>query len=287
MQFKGDKSFSLFMIPNIVKGYLQGLLATLPNKQAAYTYLGDHTRSLSNPAESAFGPWLGNNPSFEAAIINGTRGGSAYKWNEIEALYNVLSNSSLLLPPQDSQSTSPLDKGRGLITYLGAYLSIAQTMSAISNVTIRAVYGAQLSQIQANINGLLCPLPSSCFQANDSTTIQALLVFITSHLAAGSTAFMDSNNYGLLVTRPVKELVSGYVMTKLPLPPKYPTGIPIAGVLVNHSSEAEASQKSKEIMLHTCDSTTGIPNTWAGRLKGTDVSRKAANYMHANIYPRS
>lgn len=262
-QFKGDRAFSMFMIPNIVKGYLHQLLVKIPNKENAYTYLGNHQVSVDKGVP-AFGPWLGENPVFVAGIINGTRAGKSYNWTEMKALYNVLTNASLLLPPSSSNTTNHAVEGRGLVTYLGTYAALAKTSSTIANATIKATFDAQMQKLQANMNKLLCPDPSSCFKITDTITIQALAQFITSYLAAASIDFLDKNNYGLIVSRPVKELVFGYTMTKLPLPPKYPNGIPVPGVLVNHGSEADAGNKSKIVSLYTCDSTLGAANTWAG-----------------------
>ncbi|KAK3730153.1 hypothetical protein QZH41_016926, partial [Actinostola sp. cb2023] len=263
-RFKGDQKFSMFMIPNIVQGYVRGLDSKLGSRPTALAYLGNVRAPLNTPGDPAFGPWLGKNPAFVAAIVNATRGGQNYNSTEMNGLYKVLTNITLLLAPQAPKGANPVAKGIGLVTYLVTYVTMNKTISTITNATIKAAYAANLEQVRANMNELLCANSSSCFYIKDLITVQALLVFITSHLAASSMEFLSANNYGLIVTRPVKELVFGYAMSKLPLPPLYPNGVPVPGALVNHSSEADAIRREKTTSLHTCESKTGIPNTWAG-----------------------
>lgn len=266
-RFKGDSKFSMFMIPHIVQGYMNQLNQSLGNRQAILSYLGNVT-NVKTPrlAYPVFGQWLSSSP-FKGPPLDKKRAGQGFNISEMAGLYNVLVNGSLVLPPPtfNPSTANYMAKGNGLISYLGYYVNVKTMAQNVTNKTVAAVMEGQAEQVRLQIDQLLCPESSSCFKVNDIETAQALLLFITNHIPSCAMASLDSNNYGILVTRPQKELALGYVMGELKLPPNYPNGIPVSGSLTNHVSISDARAKAKKQSMYTCSTEEkGFANTWAG-----------------------
>lgn len=265
-QFKGDSKYSMFMIPHIVQGYISQLYLQLGTRQASLSYLGNvPNTSIPQLVYPVFGQWLRSSP-FWALLVDLRRRGQSFNTTEMAGLYDVLVNASLVLPPLtfNASTANYTAKGNGLLSYLGYYVQV-KTIAQQQTGQAKTMMEHQSEEVRLRIDELLCSDSSSCFKVNDTETAQALLLFITNHIPSCAMASLDSYNYGILVTRPQKELALGYIMDKLKLPPNYPNGIPVAGVLTNHVNISDTRTKAKAQSMYTCGTeNVDLANTWAG-----------------------
>jgi hypothetical protein len=267
-KFKGDFKFSMFMIPQLVQGYMKQLDLRLGNRSATLLFLGNTSlNSSSLKAYPVFGHWIRSSPFGQVVLDLKRQGRKNYNASEMQGLYNVLINASLLFPPSgfNASSADYISKpGNGLLSYLGYYVKNKTITSQMFNISQKTM-DAQAEQVRLRMNDLLCADKLGCFLVNDTETAQALLLFISTHIPACAMAFIDSYKYGIVVTRPQKELVLGYFMAKLPLPPTFPNGVPVAGALTNHMSVDDARARGKTVLMYTCSTEKKeLANTWAG-----------------------
>ena len=192
----------------------------------------------------AFGSWLNSIPQFASLRKN-------FTVIEMNGSYGPLLNASQFGPFTDKALLSKC-KGGNLTLECGISINFLFLSSPLP---------AQVAQAAGFIGKLLCPDPvSACFNTSNPPNFQAVGLFI-SDLSKYVMWYLDNNNYGLTTTRKQSEITLGYLMQNLPLPPKYPNGIPVPGAVTSHEKESDVKTSST---LYTCASTVGKPFTYAG-----------------------
>lgn len=248
---RSAKDFSTAFIPLILGLLFHELdnktgsrIATLIQMGQAQNQLG-----LSSSANPAFGAWFNSIPSFALLHRNFTQ-------KEMSGLYGALMDPSKFGPFTNTtllaQCLSPSSlpsKDCGLAINLGIYIQ----------------YPNYSAVVEPFITSLLCPdLQSSCFDTTNNASIKAVALFIKDPLPKFVLGYLDSNNYGLTTTRKQSEITLGYMMNRLPLPPKYPSGIPVPGSITTHLDEEQAKKLGKNSTFYTCESTEGDRFTYTG-----------------------
>jgi len=248
------KDFSTAFIPLVLGLLFHGLDNTTGSRNATLIQMGQAQNLLglsSSSANPAFGAWFNSNPLFSPFHRNFTQ-------KEMSGLYGALmdpskfgpfTNTTLLAQCLNPSLSSPPSKDCGLAINLGIYSQYPQFSEGVRPL----------------IASLLCPDPlSSCFNTTNNATIKAIALFITDPLPKFVLGYLESNNYGLTTTRKQSEITLGYVMNRLPLPPKYPSGIPVPGSVTSHVDEEQAKKLEKNSTFYTCGSTEEDRFTYAG-----------------------
>jgi len=193
----------------------------------------------------AFGSWINSIPNTsQNALFRPLK--RDYSLQEMSGLYGALTDSTFLpftnaslLARCTNKSNPFLSKDCGLAINLGIY--------ADSNVSL---------PVAPWIQSFLCPHASSCYNTtNNSAAILAVAAFIAGPLPTFALQYLENNNYGLTTTRNQREIILGYSMDKLPLPPPFPNVIRVPGPVTSYNNETEAKAQEKNSTFYTCEST--------------------------------
>ena len=215
-----------------------------------------------------FGAWIGSHSSYTAILQ--ARSKRDFNSTEMAGLYNVLLNGlklgvGLNESHMTNCQTNPVQTSQcGLLVYLKTYATFQQNIAKLpSGLPQRLALENTAAVVKGHLQKLLCPDASACFDI--TTTWPAVLEYVTQHLVKFVTwSLIDSNGYGLVATRTQKDFALGYTMNKLRMPPHFPNGIVVRGLLTQHQSEADARAREKSTTFYTCLSTTGRKFTLAG-----------------------
>ena len=251
---RSAKDFSTAFIPLVLGLLFHELDSKTGSRNATLIQLGQAQNLLelsSSSANPAFGAWLNSIPILSFAPLHRN-----FTQKEMSGLYGALTDPSKFGPftnatllAQCLSPSIPPSKDCGLAINLGIYIQYPQ-YSAV---------------VEPFITSLLCPdLLSSCFNTTNNASIKAVALFIKDPLPKFVLGYLDSNNYGLTTTRKQSEITLGYMMNRLPLPPKYPSGIPVPGSITSHLDEEQAKKLGKNSTFYTCESTEGDRFTYAG-----------------------
>lgn len=198
-------------------------------------------------ATLAFGSWINSNHS---DLTQNASFGSLkrnYSLKEMSGLYGALTNPTFLpftnaaLLARCTNKRNPfLNKDCGLAINLDIYANVPALQS---NVT-------------PFIQRFLCPHASSCYNTTrNPAAILAVAAFIAGPLPRFVLQYLENNNYGLTTTRNQREIILGYSMDKLPLPPPFvPSVIRVPGPVPSYNNEAEAKVQGKNSTFYTCES---------------------------------
>ena len=238
-------NFGTAFIPLVLNLLFYNLNSTTKSLSETLIQMGKTQNQFQfNPTYNpAFGSWLNSIPQFASLRKN-------FTLIEMNGLYGPLLNASQFGPFTDQTLLSKC-KGGNLTIECGLSINFLFLNSSLK------------SEAAKFIGKLLCPNQlSACFDttSNPALSLQAVGLFI-SDLPKYVMWYLDFNNYGLTTTRKQSEISLGYLMQKLPLPPKYPNGIPVPGTVTSHAKESDVKTSST---FYTCESTVGKPFTYAG-----------------------
>lgn len=248
---RSAEDFSTASIPLVLSLLFHDLNKT-KGRQDALIEMGKAHNKLgfnSTTFNPAFGSWVNSKDSF--LPIHGN-----FSLRDMSGLYSALTNASKFGPSNTSLLARCMDisslptKDCGLAINLATYVKTPQFASSV----------------KPNIDELLCPHEASCFNtSSNNVSILAIAQFITDPLPKYVLWYLESQNYGLTTTRQQSDIIIGYVMTKLPFPPQYPSGIPVPGSVVTHTNEEQAKATGTNSTFYTCESTEGDRFTYAGK----------------------
>lgn len=267
---KSAKDFGTAFIPLILNLVFHALDGKTRNRNNTLLLMGkSQTDQLEFPSTAtlAFGSWINSNhpnPLQNAAFGHLKRN---YSLQEMSGLYGALTDSTFLpftntsLLARCTNKTNPPSRVCGLAINLGIYAD----PNVPSNVKL---------PIAPWIQSFLCPKASSCYNTtNNSAAILAVAAFIAGPLPRFVLQYLENNNYGLTTTRNQSEIILGYSMDRLPLPPPFvPSVIPVPGPVTSYNNETEAKARGKNSTFYTCESTeqrfTYAGKGWGKRGRG-------------------
>lgn len=246
------KDFGTAFIPLILNLVFHALDGKTRNRNNTLLLMGkSQTDQLQFPLTPtlAFGSWINSNhPDRQKAILFRPLKRN-YSLQEMRGLYGALTDSTFLpftntslLALCTNKSNPFLSKDCGLAINLGIYAD------PTSNVK---------SLVAPWIQSFLCPHASSCYNTtNNSGAIVAVAAFIAGPLPRFVLQYLENNNYGLATTRNQSEIILGYSMDRLPLPPPFvPSVIRVSGPVTSYNNETEAKAQEKNSTFYTCEST--------------------------------
>ena len=198
-------------------------------------------------ATLAFGSWINSNhPDPQNNIFGSLK--RDYSLQEMSGLYGALTDSTFLpftnaaLLARCTNKSNPFpNKDCGLAINLNIYANVRALQSLVAPL----------------IQSFLCPNASSCYNTtNNSAAILAVAAFIAGPLPRFVLQYLENNKYGLTTTRNQSEIILGYSMDSLPLPPPFvPSVIRVPGPVTSYNNEAEAKAQEKNSTFFTCEST--------------------------------
>ena len=241
------KFFGMAFIPPILKLVFHAL-----DRNDTLLLMGkSQTDKLPYPSTAtlAFGSWINSNPDplRNAAFGHLKRN---YSLQEMSGLYGALTDSTFLpstnaalLARCTNESNPFLSKDCGLAINLGIYAD----PYVHQNVTLL---------VAPWIQSFLCPHALSCYNTtNNSAAIVAVAAFIAGPLPRFVLQYLENNKYGLTTTRNQREIILGYSMDRLRLPPPFPSVIRVPGPVTSYNNETEAKAREKNSTFYTCEST--------------------------------
>ena len=263
------KDFGMAFIPLILNLVFHALDQTTNRNNTLLLMGKSQTDQLQFPLNPtmAFGSWINSIPNTsQNALFRPLK--RNYSALEMRGLYGALTdptflpftNAALLARCKD-KSNLFLNKDCGLAINLDIYAKVSALQSNVTPL----------------IQSFLCPHASSCYNTtNNSAAILAVAAFIAGPLPRFVLQYLENNNYGLTTTRNQSEIILGYSMDRLPLPPPFvPSVIRVPGPVTSYTNEAEAKAREKNSTFYTCESTE--PRfTYAGKgwgKRGTGGSR--------------
>ncbi|CAH3030946.1 unnamed protein product [Porites evermanni] len=246
------KDFGTAFIPLILILVFHALDGKTTNRNNTLLLMGkSQTDKLEFPSTAtlAFGSWINSNPD---PLRNATFGHLKrnYSLQEMSGLYGALTDSTFLpftnaaLLARCTNKNNPfLSKDCGLAINLGIYAD----PNVNQNVKLL---------VAPWIQSFLCPHASSCYNTtNNQAAIPAVAAFIAGPLPRFVLQYLENNNYGLTTTRNQSEIILGYLMDKLHLPPPFPSVIRVPGPVTSYNNETEAKARGKNSTFYTCEST--------------------------------
>ena len=265
------KDFGTAFIPLILKLVFHALDGKTRNRNNTLLLMGkSQTDQLQFPLTPtlAFGSWINSNhPYPQNATFRSLK--RNYSLQEMSGLYEALTDSTFLpftntsLLARCTNKNNAPSRDCGLAINLGIYANLNVPQNVKSSVA-------------PWIQRFLCPHASSCYNTtNNSAAILAVAAFIAGPLPRFVLQYLENNKYGLTTTRNQREIVLGYSMDRLPLPPPFPSVIRVSGPVTSYNNETEAKAQEKNSTFYTCESTE--PRfTYAGKgwgKRGTGGSR--------------
>ena len=260
-KFESAKGFGTAFIPVLLKLVFHALDGKTKNRNNTLLLMGkSQTDQLEFPSTAtlAFGSWINSNHPYpqNATFASLKRN---YSLQEMSGLYGALTDSTFLpftnasLLARCKNKNNPfLSKDCGLAINLGIYAD----PNAHQNVTLL---------VAPWIQSFLCPNASSCYNTTSNpAAILAVAAFIAGPLPRFVLQYLEINKYGLTTTRNPREIILGYSMDRLPLPPPFPSVIRVSGPVTSYNNEAEAKAQEKNSTFYTCESTER-PFTYAGK----------------------
>lgn len=263
------KDFGTAFIPLILKLVFHALDSKTRNRNKTLLLMGkSQTDQLEFPSTAtlAFGSWINSNhPDPQNTIFGLLK--RDYSLQEMSGLYGALTDSTFLpftnaslLARCTNKSNPFLSKDCGLAINLGIH--------ADPNVPQNVK-----SSVAPWIQSFLCPNASSCYNTtNNQAAILAVAAFIAGPLPRFVLQYLENNKYGLTTTRNQSEIILGYLMDKLPLPPPFPRVIRVSGPVTSYNNETEAKAQGKNSTFYTCESTeqrfTYAGKGWGKRGRG-------------------
>ena len=249
------KDFGMAFIPLILKLVFHAL-----DRNDTLLLMGKtQTDKLPYPSTAtlAFGSWINSNHS-DPQNTNFGPLKRDYSLQEMSGLYGALTDSTFLpftnatLLARCTNKTIPfLNKDCGLAINLDIYAKVSALQSRVAPL----------------IQSFLCPHASSCYNTSNPAAILAVAAFIVGPLPRFVLQYLENNKYGLTTTRNQREIVLGYSMDRLPLPPPFPSVIRVSGPVTSYNNETEAKARGKNSTFYTCESTE--PRfTYAGKGRG-------------------
>ena len=259
--YGSDSIFALSTLSSSVSLILQTADVYTGSRDATLRKLGTNGEYIF-PSNSKILPpnWI---PSFsswlysESKSINSPLYNNITRFNftiiEMKALYDLVSNNTLLgaaiLPSTECaiNTTAPKCLQLGFM-YLVEKRKVARSNSSTENT------------INQQLKTILCPDVNNSCLMHDDKLLNAIELFVTTHLTKLSMYLVvDSANYGLLTTRSQKELSVGYNMTIGSLT----IGVP--GFLANDSDLQKAKDIKDFVEYYKCSNGLGKKgNTIAG-----------------------
>ena len=247
------KDFGTAFIPLILNLVFHALDGKTRNRNNTLLLMGkSQTDQLEfhSTATLAFGSWINSNhPYPQNATFRSLK--RNYSLQEMSALYGALMDSTFLpftntslLARCTNKSNPFLSKDCGLAINLGIYAD----PNVHQNVTLL---------VASWIQRFLCPHASSCYDTiSNPAAIPAVAAFISGPLPRFVLQYLENNKYGLTTTRSQSEIILGYSMDRLPLPPPFvPRVIRVDGPVTSYNNETEAKARGKNSTFYTCEST--------------------------------
>ncbi|XP_068682792.1 lysosome membrane protein 2-A-like [Montipora foliosa] len=244
-EFGSAKDFSTALIPLALKILFKQLTGNQTGSEnSTYMKMGQARSELelvygsSNPA---FGSWVrANYPSLPHGNFSVTQMRGLYGALMNASKFGPFSNPSLLTKCTD-RNTPNISIECGLVINLNIYIKTRQLQYTVKPF----------------IDSLLCPDSTSCFNTSLHTSVLMIAQFVTDPLPKFVMRYLDDQNYGLTATRKQSDISLGYVMTNLPIPPRFSSGIPVPGILTSHDSEIQAKANGTNSTFYTCESSEG------------------------------
>lgn len=260
--YGSDLTFALSTLSSSVSVILQTADAYTGSRDVTLRKLGTNGEYIF-PTNSKILPpnWI---PSFSSWLYSESKSIKSPLYNnvtrfnftiiEMKALYDLVSNNTLLgaaiLPSTECTINITAPK----CLHLGFMYLVENRKVARSNPSTENIINQQLKTI-------LCPdINSSCLM-HDEELLNAIVLFVTTHLTKLSMyLIVDSANYGLLTTRSQKELSVGYNMTIDSLT----IGVP--GFLANDTDLQKTKDTKDFVEYYKCSNGLGKKgNTIAGK----------------------
>ena len=247
------KDFGTAFIPLILNLVFHALDGKTRNRNNTLLLMGkSQTDQLEfhSTATLVFGSWINSNHPYPQNATFGSLKRN-YSLQEMSGLYGALmdstflpfTNTSLLARCTNKSNPFP-SKDCGLAINLRIYAD--------------PIVPSKVKLLVAPwIQSFLCPNASSCYNTtNNSAAILAVAAFIAGPLPRFVLQYLENNKYGLTTTRNQSEIILGYSMDKLPLPPPFvPSVIRVPGPVTSYKNETEAKAQEKSSTFYTCEST--------------------------------
>ena len=234
-KFESAKGFGTAFIPVLLKLVFHALDGKTKNRNNTLLLMGkSQTDQLEFPSTAtlAFGSWINSNHPYpqNATFASLKRN---YSLQEMSGLYGALTDSTFLpftnasLLARCKNKNNPfLSKDCGPAINLGIYAD----PNVHQNVTLL---------VAPWIQSFLCPNALSCYNTtNNSAAIVAVAAFIAGPLPRFVLQYWENNNNGLTTTRNQSEIILGYSMDRLPLPPPFvPSVIRVSGPVTSYNND--------------------------------------------------
>ena len=262
---RSAKDFGMAFIPLILNLVFHALDQTTNRNNTLLLMGKSQTDQLQFPLNPtmAFGSWINSIPNTSHLFRPLKRDYSAL---EMRGLYGALTDPTFLPFTNAAFLARCKDKSN---------LFLNKDCGLAINLDIYANEAALRSNVTPLIQSFLCPHASSCYNTSNPAAIFAVAKFIAEPLPRFVLQYLENNKYGLTTTRNQREIVLGYSMDRLPLPPPFPSVIRVSGPVTSYNSETEAKAQEKNSTFYTCESTE--PRfTYAGKgwgKRGTGGSR--------------
>lgn len=243
------KDFGMAFVPVILNLVFHALDRQTTNRNNTLLLMGkSQTDQLQFPLTPtlAFGSWINSIPTSQNASFRPLK--RNYSLLEMRGLYGALTDSTFipftnatLLARCTNKSIPFLNKACGLAINLDIYAKVPVLRSLVAPL----------------IQSFLCPYASSCYNTTSNpAAILAVAAFIAGPLPRFVLQYLENNNYGLTTTRNQGEIILGYSMDRLPLPPPFvPNVIRVSGPVTSYNNETEAKAQEKNSTFYTCEST--------------------------------
>ena len=246
------KDFGMAFIPVILNLVFDALDRQTTNRNNTLLLMGkSQTDQLQFPLTPtlAFGSWINSIPhTQQTALFRPLK--RNYSLLEMRGLYGALTDSTFL--PFTNAALLARCTNKSNLPSRDCGLAINLEIYAIANASspVRLL-------VAPLIQSFMCPHASSCYNTtNNSAAILAVAAFIAGPLPRFVLQYLENNKYGLTTTRNQSEIILGYSMDKLPLPPPLvPSVIPVPGPVTSYNNEAEAKARGKNSTFYTCEST--------------------------------
>ena len=242
------KDFGMAFIPVILNLVFHALDQTRNRNNTLLLMGKSQTNQLQFPLTPtmAFGSWINSIPNtLQNALFRSLK--RNYSPLEMRGLYGALTNSTFLPFTNAALLARCKDKSN---------LFLNKDCGLAINLDIYANEAALRSNVTPLIQSFLCPHASSCYNTSNPAAIFAVAKFIAEPLPRFVLQYLENNKYGLTTTRNQREIILGYSMDKLRLPPPFvPSVIEVPGPVTSYNNETEAKAQEKNSTFYTCEST--------------------------------
>ena len=244
-KFGGDEMFAAINLPHTIS-----LLIKQFNN--SYEQLGKINQTVwHDPLKSGW-----KHPGF------GTFANTNFSITEMEGLYGVLSNTTLLFGERltnttlNEQCNWDKDPVQTKCGWLAKMQALAQLKARNLANTTKGI------DVFQSINHTLCPDPTGqCF--NRPKLIENVGEYIQ-HVNRYTMSVVIGEKYEVVTTMSQKNIALGYFMETIP-DPQTGEKVDVPGIIKIHKSEQEANEKEKYTTFYTCEAGDDLKHQWAGK----------------------